>query len=121
MTATVYSGTRRYFRQRSRRIRRFLWNGAIVWYCVLALGGFFVLNWIYQVMRKPGEIFAPVSASLSKSPEATWQSYGPIFERNSTSILSPEMLAALAQIEGDGNPIAHTYWRWEWSWNPFEI
>ena len=72
-------------------------------------------------MRKPGEIFAPVSASLAKSPESTWQSYGPIFERYSTSILSPEMLAALAQVEGDGNPIASTYWRWEWSWHPFEI
>lgn len=121
MTATVYSGTLRYFRQRSRRITRSGWKGAIVWYCVLAIGGFFVLNWIYQVIRKPGEIFAPVSASLSKSPESTWQSYGPVFEKYSTSILSPEMLAALAQVEGDGNPIAHTYWRWEWSWNPFEI
>jgi len=89
--------------------------------CVFAIGGFFVLNWIFQAIRKPGEILAPVSASLSKSPESTWRSYGPLFEKYSTNIISPEFLAALAQVEGSGNPIAHTYWRWQWSWNPFEI
>jgi len=121
MTATVYSGTLRYFRQRSRGITRFRWSGAIVWYCVLAICGFFVVNWIYQAIRKPGELFTPISASLSKSPESTWQSYGSLFEKHSTSIISPEFLAALAQVEGDGNPVARTYWRWKWSWNPFEI
>jgi len=72
-------------------------------------------------MRKPVELLAPISDSFAKSPEATWQSYGPLFERYSTSILAPEFLAALAQIEGSGNPIVRTYWRWQWSWNPFEI
>ncbi len=121
MPATVYSGALRYSKQWSTGIRRFRRRGAIVWYCILAIGGFFVLNWTYQVIRKPGELFAPVSASLSKSPQSTWQSYGSLFEKYSTSILSPEFLAALAQVEGDGNPVARTYWRWEWSWNPFEI
>ncbi len=93
----------------------------MVWYGVLAIGLFFALNWIYQVIRKPGELLAPVSASLSKSPESTWRDYGPLFEKYSTSIISPELLAALAQVEGGGNPIAHTYWRWQWSWNPFKI
>jgi hypothetical protein len=64
VTAIVYSGTRRYYRQKSRRVTRSGWKGAVVWYCVLAIGGFFGLNWIYQVIRKPGEIFAPISASL---------------------------------------------------------
>jgi hypothetical protein len=121
VTAIVYSGTLRYFRQKSRRVTRSRWKGAIVWYCVLATGGFFALNWIYQVIRKPGEIFAPVSASLSKSPESTWQSYGSLFDKHSTNIISPEFLAALAQVEGNGNPIARTYWRWQWSWNPFDV
>ncbi len=120
MTAIVYSGIR-YFRQKSRRVTRSRWKGTIVWYCVLAMVGFFGLNWIYQVIRKPGEIFGPVSASLSKSPESTWQSYGSLFEKHSTNIISPEFLAALAQLEGSGNPIARTYWRWQWSWNPFEV
>jgi hypothetical protein len=121
VTATVYSGTLRYFRQRSRGITRSHWKEAIIWYCVLTIGGFFGINWIYQVVRKPGELFAPISASFSKSPESTWQSYGPLFQKHSTSILSPEFLAALAQVEGSGNPIARTYWRWQWSWNPFDI
>jgi hypothetical protein len=121
MTPTVYSGTLRYCRPRSRRFGRSRGKRAAVWYCVLAILAFFVLNWIYQVIRQPGEIFAPISSSLSKSPESTWQSYGPLFEKLSTNILPPEFLAALAQMEGSGNPIARTYWRWQWSWNPFEV
>jgi hypothetical protein len=92
-----------------------------VWWCVLGIAGFFALNLIYQVVRKPGEIFAPISGSLSKSPVSTWESYGALFEEHSTNIVSPEFLAALAQVESDGNPIARTYWRWQWSWSPFEI
>jgi hypothetical protein len=121
VTAIVYSDSLRFFRQRSRRLTRSHWKVAIVWYSVLTIAGFFALNWIYQVIRKPGELLAPVSASFLKSPESTWQSYGPLFEKHSTDILSPEFLAALAQVEGSGNPIARTYWRWQWSWNPFEI
>ncbi|MGH7827566.1 MAG: lytic transglycosylase domain-containing protein [Candidatus Binatia bacterium] len=121
MTAIVYSGTLRYFKRKSRRRNRSGWKGALVWYCVGAIAGFFVVNGIYQVIRKPSELFAPISASLSKSPETTWQSYGSLFEKHSTKIISPELLAALAQVEGSGNPIARTYWRWQWSWNPFEI
>ena len=82
---------------------------------------FFALNLVYQVIRKPGELFAPVSGSFAKNPAATWQSYGALFEKYSTSIISPELLAALAQVESDGNPVARTYWRWQWSWNPLEI
>ena len=96
-------------------------RGVIVGYAVIALGIFFLVNWIYQVYRKPGEILAPVSDAFAKNPEATWQSYGKLFEKYSTADLSPEFLAALAQVEADGNPLAHTYWRWQWSWNPFEI
>ncbi len=121
MTAICYSNTLRYFRRRSRRFTRLRWKGTVVWCCALAIGGFFALNWVYQVVRKPGEIFGPISSSFSKSPESTWQSYGPLFEKYSTSILSPDFLASLAQIEGSGNPIARTYWRWQWSRNPFEI
>jgi transglycosylase-like protein with SLT domain len=120
VTATVYSGIR-YFRRKSRRFARLHWTGLTVWWCALGIAGFFALNLIYQVMRKPGEIFAPISASLSKSPVVTWESYGALFEEHSTSIISPELLAALAQVESDGNPVARTYWRWQWSWSPFEI
>jgi hypothetical protein len=120
MTATVYSGVR-YFRRKSRKVARLPWKGAIAWWCVLGIAGFFALNLIYQVVRKPGELFAPISGSLSKSPVSIWQSYGALFEEHSTSIIAPEFLAALAQVESDGNPVARTYWRWQWSWSLFEI
>ena len=120
MTATNYSGVR-YFRRKSRLFAKLHWQGAIVGWCVLGIAGFFALNLIYQIVRKPGELFAPISASLSKNPVSIWQSYGALFEEHSTSIISPEFLAALAQVESDGNPIARTYWRWQWSWSPFEI
>jgi hypothetical protein len=35
--------------------------------------------------------------------------------------MTPDLLAALAQVEGAGNPVARTYWRWRLSWNPFEL
>lgn len=120
MTATVHSGVR-YFRRKSRRVARLRGKGTIIRWCVLGIVGFFALNLIYQVVRKPGELFAPISGSLSKSPVSTWESYGALFEEHSTSVISPEFLAALAQVESDGNPVARTYWRWQWSSNLFEI
>jgi hypothetical protein len=80
-----------------------------------------VTNWIYQVIRKPSELFFPVSGTLFKTPPETWRSYAPIFRKHATKTISPELLAALAQVEGSGNPIARTYWRWSWNLRPFEI
>ena len=42
----------------------------MICYCVLTIGAFFGLNWIYQVIRKPVELLAPVSTSFLKSPES---------------------------------------------------
>src|SRR6266849_6228954 len=79
------------------------------------------VNWAYQVIRKPTELFFPVSSTLSKTPSETWRQYAPLFREHSTTTLSPELLAALAQVEGAGNPVARTYWRWQGSWNPFAV
>ncbi len=79
------------------------------------------INWIYQVIHKPTELFFPVSGTLFKTPAETWRDYGPIFRKHATSVMTPELLAALAQVEGSGNPIARTYWRWSWSLRPFQI
>jgi hypothetical protein len=80
-----------------------------------------VVNWLYQVVRKPTELLAPVAIGLAKTPHATWDTYGALFEAHATSIMTPELLAALAQAEGRGNPLARTYWRFKLSRNPFEI
>lgn len=79
------------------------------------------LNGVYQVVRKPTELFFPVSSALDKSPAETWRQYAPIFRAHSTAVLTPELLAALAQLEGSGNPVARTYWRWQLDTNPFEL
>jgi hypothetical protein len=78
-------------------------------------------NWLYQAARKPSELLFPVSGSLFKTPAATWREYGALFREHATEVISPELLAALAQIEGGGNPLARTYWRWQVAWNPFEV
>jgi len=80
-----------------------------------------VANWTYHVIRKPSELFFPVSGRLTKAPPETWRSYAPLFRRHSTATITPELLAALAQVEGAGNPVARTYWRWQVAWNPFEV
>ena len=79
------------------------------------------LNWMYQVIRKPTELFFPVSGRLAKPPHETWRRYGSLFVQHSTPVISPELLAALAQVEGAGNPVARTYWRWQLTWNPTEV
>src|SRR5258708_18755832 len=78
-------------------------------------------NWLYQVVRKPTELFFPVSGVLAKAPPETWRQYGPLFRRHSTVVITPELLAALAQVEGAGNPVARTYWRWRLAWDPFRV
>jgi len=90
----------------------------LTWLLVIAWAA---VNWMVQVVRKPTEVFAAVSGSLAKAPAQTWRQYGPLFDEHSTAVITPELLAALAQVESAGNPVARTYWRWRFSWNPFEL
>jgi hypothetical protein len=82
---------------------------------------FFVTNLVYHVLRKPTEVFSPVSGGFNKTPIETWRAYAPLFREYSTASISLELLAALAQVESDGNPVANTYWRWRLTWNPFAV
>jgi len=88
---------------------------------VILLAVFVPVNLVYQVIRKPTELFFFVGHSLDKEPAETWRQYGPLFREYSTSTITPELLAALAQVESSGNPLTRTYWRWQWSFNPFAI
>jgi hypothetical protein len=80
-----------------------------------------LLNIGYHVIRKPTELFVLVGNSLDKDPAENWRQYGPLFRTYSTATITPELLAALAQVESSGNPMARTYWRWRWSFNPLAI
>src|SRR3984885_3838794 len=78
-------------------------------------------NLVYHVIRKPTELFFFVGHRLDKEPAETWRQYGPLFRGYSTRSVTPELLAALAQVESSGNPVDRTYWRWRFSFNPFAI
>jgi hypothetical protein len=115
-----------------RRVRK-VWRGARRWWRPAPRPAKFIMaalvilvlwlasNWIYQVARKPSELFFPVSGTLFKSPAETWRQYAPLFKKYSTGVMTPDFLAAIAQVEGSGNPIARTYWRWSWALQPFEV
>ncbi|WMT76521.1 transglycosylase SLT domain-containing protein [Bradyrhizobium sp. Ash2021] len=80
-----------------------------------------LMNLVYHVIRKPTELFFFVGNGLDKEPAETWRQYGPLFRAYSTHTITPELLAALAQVESTGNPVARTYWRRQLSLNPFAI
>ena len=88
---------------------------------VLLVAASFAVNWVYQVYRKPTELFFPISGTLYKDPAQTWRAYGALFRRHSTPVMIPTLLAALAQVEGSGNPLVRTYWRLSLTDEPFEI
>jgi hypothetical protein len=111
----------RAFRRGTRIFRRAPAAVQIIAGLLIVVALWSAVNWIYQVIRKPSELFFPVSGTLFKTPSETWDRYAPIFRRHSTKAITPELLAALAQQEGAGNPVARTYWRWSWRMRPFEI
>ena len=85
------------------------------------LAVFSAANIVYHVARKPTQILSPISSVFNKTPLETWRHYAPLFRQYSTAAITPELLAALAQVESMGNPLASTYWRWRLTWNPFAI
>lgn len=93
----------------------------------IALGGIFLLalwgtaNWIYHALHKPTELLFPLSSALAKTPPETWREYGHQFRQHATPVITPEFLAALAQVESAGNPLAQTYWIWDLSWHPLKL
>jgi hypothetical protein len=112
-------------RRRGGNAWRVLWRAPlwvrIVVAAVVILAVWSVVNVAYQVIRKPTELFFPVSGALTKPPAETWRQYAPLFREFSTSIVTPELLAALAQAESAGDPVARTYWRWRLAWNPLKL
>ena len=100
------------------RAPRIVW---IVGVIAIVLAVVTLTNLVYQVIHKPSELFVFVGHRLDKEPPETWRQYGALFRTYSTGTITPELLAALAQVESSGNPVARTYWRWRWSFNPFAI
>jgi hypothetical protein len=120
-------------RTRPRRRARVPWRPALAFLlaapllirllmaAIVILAVWWTVNWVYQVARKPTELLFPMSRALSKTPSETWRQYGALFREHSTAVITPDLLAALAQAEGAGNPVARTYWRWQVSLNPLAV
>ncbi|HTY49650.1 MAG TPA: hypothetical protein VMB48_08160 [Steroidobacteraceae bacterium] len=111
---------------RTRRLWARILRRSPAWLRLLILLALLALVWlavngVYQVLRKPTELFFPVSGALNRTPEETWYRYAPAFRRYATDVTTPEFLAALAQVEASGNPVARTYWRWTWKPHLFEL
>src|SRR5262245_66424525 len=95
----------RAFREVPLAVQLFVGVAAVValWYAA---------NWVVQIVRKPTELFFPVSGTLNKAPAETWRQYEPLFREHSTGVITPELLAALAQVQGAGKPDAGPYRGW---------
>jgi hypothetical protein len=108
-----------------RRWRRAYWRASPVAKVIIGAAIILALslatNWIYQVLGKPSELFFPVSGTLYKTPAETWRQYAPLFKKYATRVITPDFLAAVAQVESSGNPVVRTYWRWSWTTRPFQM
>lgn len=96
------------------RLRRAVWGLAV-------LGLLAAVNAGYQIARKPTELLGAVAPARARAPAETWAAYGPLFDAHATRTIDAPLLAALAQVETAGDPLARTYWRWKWSLNPLEV
>jgi hypothetical protein len=112
---------RRRARWAQRKLARAPRAGRIVRNAAMLLAALTLTNLAYHVIRKPTELFFFAGHTLDKEPAETWRQYAPLFRTYSTSTITPELLAALAQVESSGNPVARTYWRWRLSVNPFAV
>jgi hypothetical protein len=112
---------RKWAARRGRKLRAAAPALRIAAIAVLLLAAIPVANFIYHFVRKPTELLFPFANTFDKQPAETWQEYGALFREYATAAISPELLAALAQVEGAGNPVARTYWRWRLTWHPFAI
>jgi Transglycosylase SLT domain len=88
---------------------------------VLVLVALAVVNVAYQVARKPTELLGLVFRPMPLTLDETWARYGSSFRANATNLVRPQLLAALAHAESQGDPLARTAWQWRLTWNPFTM
>lgn len=82
--------------------------------------GFFPLNFLVQVWRKPTEILRLAGLGSEKSPRQTWSEFAEDCRRHATAVITADFLAALIQVESSGNPLASPAWTWRWSSSPWD-
>jgi hypothetical protein len=82
---------------------------------VVAIGVFFAVNFLVQIARKPAEALGLLGLGRSRSVAETWRAFSRDFQRHGTEITTPTFLAAMAQVESSGNPLATPKWHFQWS------
>jgi hypothetical protein len=82
---------------------------------LIAIGAFFALNFLVQIARKPAEALGMLGLGKGRSVTETWRVFSRDFQRHATDITTPTFLAAMAQVESSGNPLATPKWRFRWS------
>lgn len=100
--------------------RRFLRRWTYFKWVSLAIGGFLAINFAVQILRKPTEALGLVPTT-KKTPFQTWQSYRDEFRSSSTPVITADFLAAIAQVESSGDPVAQPKWVFRWTADVFRI
>ncbi len=90
-----------------KQIRKRWKTASVVTVVILLL----LLNVMYQVFMKPTEIVRFLGFGTPRTVTDTWDSYGNLFKKHETELMTSDFLAALAQAESGGNPIAGPGWK----------
>lgn len=80
-----------------------------------------LLNAAYHLFQNPIHLLSFVAHPFHKTPQETWAAYSHHFEKHGDSKVTPELLAALAQAESSGNPLAAPPWQLRMSTDLAEI
>ncbi len=94
--------------------KRISFKGRVLRLLLVILISLPAINGVYQLIRKPSEIIGLFDSAFFKTPSETWRAYRDHFIEYSTEIITPTLLAAIAQKETNGNPIARTFWRFQY-------
>ncbi len=86
----------------------------------LIFTGLLLVNFVVQIARKPSEALGLVPTTM-KTPYQTWQSYRDEFKESATPIITADFLAAVAQAESAGDPVAQPRWVFRWTTDLFRI
>ncbi|MEK7388456.1 MAG: lytic transglycosylase domain-containing protein [Elusimicrobiota bacterium] len=86
-----------------------------------SVAGFFALNFVVQIVRKPTEILRFAGLGRGRSPGGTWSEFGADCLRYEGGAITAEYLAALIQVESSGDRFAAPPWRWRWSLDPWRV
>lgn len=86
-----------------------------------AAAAFFAVNLVVQIASKPSELLRFAGLGTARAPLDTWNQYGELFREHATPVATADLLAAIAQVESSGDPLAQPAWTWRWSTRLFRL